>query len=102
MLTPVALSSVEMSFKDEKLFRQQCYVGGVWANAADGGSFSVTNPADGGQIGTVPSFSAADTQRAIDAAQAAFPAWRAKTAKERSQILRPGSTYVCRIRMTWR
>ena len=70
------------------MFRQQCYVGGAWVNAENGGAFAVTNPADGSQIGTVPSFSAADTQRAIDAAEAAFPAWRAKTAKERSQILR--------------
>jgi len=88
MLTSVALNSVETSLKDTRLFRQQCYVGGAWVNAADGGSFAVTNPADGIQIGTVPSFSAADTQRAIDAAEAALPAWRAKTAKERSQILR--------------
>jgi succinate-semialdehyde dehydrogenase / glutarate-semialdehyde dehydrogenase len=88
MLTSVAVNSVEMSLKDAKLFRQQCYVGGAWVNAEDGGAFAVTNPVDGSQIGTVPSFTAADTQRAIDAAEAAFPAWRAKTAKERSQILR--------------
>jgi succinate-semialdehyde dehydrogenase/glutarate-semialdehyde dehydrogenase len=88
MLTSVALSSLAMSLKDSKLFRQQCYVGGAWVNAGNGGAFPVTNPVDGSQIGTVPSFSAADTQRAIDAAEAAFPAWRAKTAKERSQILR--------------
>ncbi len=88
MLTSVAANSIELSLKDKKLFRQQCYVGGAWVNAENGSSFPVTNPADGGQIGTVPSFSAADTQRAIDAAEAAFPAWRAKTAKERSQILR--------------
>jgi succinate-semialdehyde dehydrogenase/glutarate-semialdehyde dehydrogenase len=88
MLTSVAVNSVETSLKDAKLFRQQCYVGGAWVKAADGASFPVTNPADASQIGTVPSFSAADTQRAIDAAEAALPAWRAKTAKERSQILR--------------
>jgi succinate-semialdehyde dehydrogenase / glutarate-semialdehyde dehydrogenase len=88
MLTSVAVNSVEMSLKDAKLFRQQCYVGGAWVNAADGASFPVINPADASQIGTVPSFSAADTQRAIDAAEAALPAWRAKTGKERSQILR--------------
>ena len=76
MLTSVAVKSVEMSLKDAKLFRQQCYVGGAWINAENGGAFAVTNPADGSQIGTVPSFSAADTQRAIDAAAAAFPTWR--------------------------
>jgi len=88
MLTPVALHSVEMRIKDKKLFRQECYVDGAWVSAGDGGVFSVTNPADGGEIGTVPQFGVADTQRAIDAAEAAWPAWRAKTAKERSQILR--------------
>ncbi len=88
MSTSVALNSVEPSLKDARLFRQQCYVGGAWVNAADSGSFAVTNPADGSQIGTVPSFGARDTQRAIDAAEAALPAWRSKTAKERSQILR--------------
>ncbi len=88
MLTSVALHSVEMHLKDKKLFRQQCYVDGAWAGAEDGGVFSVTNPADGSEIGTVPSFGVADTRRAIDAAEAALPAWRAKTAKERSQILR--------------
>ena len=54
------------------MFRQQCYVGGAWVNAENGGTFAVTNPADGSQIGTVPSFSAADTQRAIDAARGGF------------------------------
>ena len=88
MLTSVAVNSVESSLKDQKLFRQQCFVDGAWVNAEKGGTFAVTNPADGSQIGTVPSFTAADTQRAIDAAEAALPAWRAKTAKERSQILR--------------
>jgi succinate-semialdehyde dehydrogenase / glutarate-semialdehyde dehydrogenase len=77
-----------MPVKDEKLFRQQCYVGGAWVSAQDGSVFAVTNPANGSQIGTVPSFNASDTQRAIEAARSALPAWRAKTAKERSQILR--------------
>jgi succinate-semialdehyde dehydrogenase/glutarate-semialdehyde dehydrogenase len=81
-------SALEIAVKDEKLLRQECYVGGAWVGAEDGSVFPVTNPADGSQIGTVPSFSAADTRRAIDAAEAAWPAWRAKTAKERSQIMR--------------
>jgi succinate-semialdehyde dehydrogenase/glutarate-semialdehyde dehydrogenase len=80
--------AVEIPIKDEKLFRQACYVDGAWVGAEDGATFPVTNPADGSQIGTVPSFSATDTARAIAAAEAALPAWRAKTGKERSQILR--------------
>jgi succinate-semialdehyde dehydrogenase / glutarate-semialdehyde dehydrogenase len=85
MLTSVA---VEIPIKDERLFRQQCYVDGAWVGAEDGSTFPVTNPADGAQLGVVPSFSAADTRRAIAAAEAAWPGWRAKTGKERSQILR--------------
>jgi succinate-semialdehyde dehydrogenase/glutarate-semialdehyde dehydrogenase len=88
MLTSVAPNSVGVPLKDEKLFRQECYVGGAWVGAEDGSVFPVTNPADGSQIGVVPSFSPADTRRAIAAAEAALPAWRAKTAKERAQILR--------------
>ena len=74
--------------QDPTLFRQQCYVDGRWLDAKSGRSTDVVNPADGGVIGTVPAFSAAETRAAIEAANRAFPAWRAKTAKERAQILR--------------
>ena len=88
MSTSVAGSPVETLIRDKTLFRQQCYVGGAWLNAEDGDVFEVNNPADGTAIGTVPRFGVADTRRAIDAAEAALPAWRAKTGKERSRILR--------------
>ena len=74
--------------QDQTLFRQQCYVDGHWLDAKSGGTTGVVNPADGQVIGTVPAFSAAETRAAIEAANRAFPAWRAKTAKERAQILR--------------
>src|SRR5204863_6392301 len=45
-------------------------------------------PATGEQLGTVPRMGAAEAKRAIDAAERAWPAWRAKTAKERAAILR--------------
>ena len=73
---------------DPALFRQQCYVDGAWIDADDGGTHSVTNPATGKGIGTVPMFHAAETRNAIAAAARAWPAWRAKTAKERGAILR--------------
>jgi len=73
---------------DSKLFRQQCYIDGVWSNADEGGTISVTNPANGEKLGTVPKMGAAETRRAIAAADAAFPSWRARTAKDRSAILR--------------
>ena len=77
-----------MQLTDIRLFRQQCYVNGAWCDADDSRTIRVTNPATGAVIGTVPSMGAAETRRAIAAAAAAMPAWAAKTAKERSKVLR--------------
>ena len=74
--------------KNPKLFRQQAYIDGVWSDAFDGTTLTVTNPANGSAIGTVPKMGAAETRRAVAAAQAAFPAWRERSAKDRSGILR--------------
>jgi succinate-semialdehyde dehydrogenase/glutarate-semialdehyde dehydrogenase len=57
-------------------------------DADDKTTLAVNNPADGLQIGTVPKMGAAEAKRAIEAANAAWPAWRAKTAKERATVLR--------------
>ena len=77
-----------LQLKDPTLLRQQAYINGVWSDADNGETHPVTNPATGEQIGTVPRMGAAETKRAIDAANAAWPAWRKKTAKERAAILR--------------
>lgn len=77
-----------MQLKDTSLFRQQAYVDGKWLDADSGKTIEVTNPATGEVIGTVPKMGAAETKRAIEAANKALPAWRAKTAKERSVIIR--------------
>jgi succinate-semialdehyde dehydrogenase / glutarate-semialdehyde dehydrogenase len=77
-----------LNLKDPSLFRQQCYIDGRWVDADSGKTIPVNNPATGEILGTVPNMGAAETRRAIEAASAAFPAWRAKTAKERSVILR--------------
>ena len=74
--------------KDPSLFRQQAYVDGAWVGADGGGTVDVEDPATGRKIGTVPDMGAAETRRAIEAANRAWPAWRAKTGKERSAILR--------------
>ena len=74
--------------QDARLLRQQCYIDGAWADADNGKTIDVTNPADNDVIGTVPAMGGAETRRAIEAANRAYPAWRAKTAKERSKILR--------------
>jgi succinate-semialdehyde dehydrogenase/glutarate-semialdehyde dehydrogenase len=77
-----------LQLKDARLFRNQCYVNGRWDSAKDGAAFPVRNPADGSELGAVPSLGAAETRAAIEAAHAAWPAWRAKTARERAAILR--------------
>ena len=77
-----------MQLNDPSLLRQQCYIDGAWVDADSGETLSVSNPVDGGTLGTVPKLGADETRRAIEAAGAAYPAWRAKTAKERAAILR--------------
>ncbi len=73
---------------DMDLLRDRCYVDGDWIAADSGETFGVTNPADGVEIARVPDLGAAETRRAIAAAAAALPAWRAATAKERAATLR--------------
>ena len=77
-----------MNINDSRLFRQQCYIDGTWCDADNGETLNVNNPANDSTVGSVPRMGTAETRRAIEAAQAAMPAWRAKTAKERANILR--------------
>jgi succinate-semialdehyde dehydrogenase/glutarate-semialdehyde dehydrogenase len=76
------------TLKDKTLLRQQCYVNGQWIDAAEGGTITVTNPATSESIGTVPKLGAAETRAAIEAANSAYPAWRGRTAADRSALLR--------------
>jgi succinate-semialdehyde dehydrogenase/glutarate-semialdehyde dehydrogenase len=82
------LSQEKLNLKDPSLLRQQCYIDGQWVDADGKATIPVVNPATGGVLGTIPKMGAAETRRAIEAANAAWPAWRAKTAKERAAILR--------------
>ncbi len=77
-----------LALNDPTLLRQQCYLNGLWAAADNGQTIDVTNPATGEILGTIPRMGTQETHRAIAAAKAALPAWRARTAKERSTILR--------------
>ncbi|MBP9129682.1 MAG: NADP-dependent succinate-semialdehyde dehydrogenase [Steroidobacteraceae bacterium] len=77
-----------LNLKDPTLLRQQCYIDGQWLDARAGGSKPVTNPATGAVLGTVPFMGADETRAAIEAAAAAFPAWAARTAKDRATLLR--------------
>ena len=75
-----------LKLTDTALLRKQAYLNGVWVDAAT--QFDVTNPADGHTITSVPNQGETEAAQAITAAQAAFPAWAAKTGKERSQLMR--------------
>ncbi|WP_280539765.1 NADP-dependent succinate-semialdehyde dehydrogenase [Chromohalobacter sp. 11-W] len=77
-----------MNLQDEGLFKQQCYIGGRWAEADNGAVIDVVNPASQERLGRVPSLSREEVRAAVDAANTSQPAWRAKTAKERAVILR--------------
>ncbi|MBA3902845.1 MAG: succinate-semialdehyde dehydrogenase I [Rhodocyclaceae bacterium] len=77
-----------MKLNDPQFLRTQCYIDGAWTGADGGATFAVNNPADGAQLAVVPDMGAAETRRAIAAADKAWPAWRNKTAKERAAILR--------------
>ncbi len=70
------------------LLKSLALIDGNWCGADDGSVFAVTNPANGALIAHVPRLQAAETARAIAAAENALPGWRSKTAKERAQILR--------------
>ncbi len=77
-----------MELNDQSLFREKCYIDGAWVDAGSGKTIEVNDPADNSIIGTVPKMGRDETSRAIEAANAAYPAWRAKTGKERAAILR--------------
>jgi succinate-semialdehyde dehydrogenase/glutarate-semialdehyde dehydrogenase len=80
--------TVFMKLKDRALLRDACFVGGEWSGADSGATLDVVNPANGAVIGKVPNMGAAEARRAIQQADTAWPAWRAKTAKERAAVLR--------------
>lgn len=77
-----------MKLKDPALLRHEAYIDGEWQGADSGATFDVVDPSNGASLGRVPMMGAAETRRAIDAANAAWPAWRKKTAKERAAIMR--------------
>ena len=79
---------MSLNLKDAELFRSRCYIDGEWVNADSAATIEVTNPATGAVLGTVPKMGRDETRRAIAAANAAWPAWRAMTAGARSKILR--------------
>ena len=77
-----------LNLKDPSLLRQQAYVAGEWIGADDAATVVVANPATGQTLGTVPMCGAAETRRAIAAAEVAQRAWAQASAKERAAVLR--------------
>jgi succinate-semialdehyde dehydrogenase/glutarate-semialdehyde dehydrogenase len=77
-----------MKLQNKQLLQTQAYIAGQWVSADDGATMAVMNPSTGEEVVTVASCGAVETRRAIEAANAALPAWRGKTAKERANLLR--------------
>ena len=80
MVTSVATAAPD-------LIRTNAFIDGRWVGADGGETFPVVNPATGETIVEVPRLGAPETRRAIEAAERALPAWKARTAKERARIL---------------
>ena len=77
-----------MQLRDSALLKTQCYINGQWLNADNGTVISVINPATGNNLADVPRMGTAEAERAVAAAHAALKPWQAKSAKERSNLLR--------------
>jgi len=77
-----------MQLKDPALFRKDAFVDGAWIAADSGKRFAVANPANGQAVAEVADLGAGETRRAIAAAAAAYPAWRAKSGKDRAGVMR--------------
>jgi len=84
-LEPEATSP--FTLKDPGLFKNKCFIAGNWKDASAGATITVSNPATSNALGTVPAFDSEDVRDAINAANEAFPAWRAQTAKQRAKLL---------------
>jgi len=77
-----------MNLSNRQMLRSAAKIGQNWNSADDGSTLAVINPATGEKLGEVPRCGAAETRRAIAAANEAWPAWRALTARQRGQLLR--------------
>src|SRR5262252_8295129 len=85
--TTTQTTSASVALRDPRLFRQSCYINGVWIASPDHASINVDNPATGEILGTVPRLGVSETRSAIEAANAAFSAWSQKTGKERAVVV---------------
>ena len=81
-------AKTKITLRDPALFRRQCYVNGKWIDAKDRATLDVDNPANGEIIGTVPALGVDETRAAVEAADAAWGAWRSRPAKQRANLMR--------------
>ncbi|MHC5068698.1 MAG: NAD-dependent succinate-semialdehyde dehydrogenase [Planctomycetota bacterium] len=77
-----------MQLNDNGLLKQQAYINGEWVDAPNGATLAVNDPATGETLARIADIDASGTRTAINAAENALPAWKAKTAKERAALLR--------------
>lgn len=77
-----------MQLRDPELLREQAFVCGAWVDADSAATVAIHDPASGEKLAEVPDMGVAETRRAIEAAEAAWPSWRELTAKQRSAVLR--------------
>jgi len=75
-----------LSLARPDLLEQRCLIGGEWVTAAQ--TFAVTNPATGDEIARVPRLGRPAVEASVAKAREALPAWAARTAKDRAQVLR--------------
>jgi succinate-semialdehyde dehydrogenase/glutarate-semialdehyde dehydrogenase len=78
----------ELPLRRADLLREQAWLNGAWVGSDSGETFAVTNPATGDELARVPRMGAAETGRALEAAEAALPGWRSRTAADRARIMR--------------
>ena len=74
-----------IAVSDPSLVRDQCFIDGTWTGEQ---AIAVNDPASAEELARIPDLGVEETRRAIEAAEQALPAWRARTAGERSKILR--------------
>src|SRR6516164_4256529 len=80
--------AASLGLKDPSLFKVKAFIAGAWQDADNAATFVVRNPANGQALASVPAMCAAETRRAIEAANAAWPNWQSLPAKTRASLLR--------------
>ncbi len=77
-----------MQITNKALLKTQAYINGQWVDGDTGETYAVSNPANGAVIANCAACGTTETRRAIEAAEAAMPAWRKRSAKDRAAIMR--------------